>query len=75
MIGVELVEDPPTKRPFAPDGKLGLRIGKQALRNGLLLRFDAHWVAFGPALIVTEADVDKMVDIQEQSIREVLREG
>jgi len=31
-------------------------------------------VAFGPALIVTEADVDKMVDILEQSIREVLRE-
>jgi adenosylmethionine-8-amino-7-oxononanoate aminotransferase len=40
----------------------------------LLLRFDPHWVAFGPALIVTAADVDHMVDILEQSIREVLGE-
>ncbi len=51
-----------------PDRASGL------LDNGLLLRFDPHWVAFGPALIVTEADIDQMVDILEQSIREVLRE-
>jgi adenosylmethionine-8-amino-7-oxononanoate aminotransferase len=74
MIGVELVADPATKRPFPAETKIGVRIGKQALRNGLLLRFDPHWVAFGPPLIVTEADIDQMVDILEQSIREVLRE-
>jgi L-2,4-diaminobutyrate transaminase len=54
--------------------KLGLRIGKQALANGLLIRYDPHWIAFGPPLIVTEADIDQMVAILEQSIREVLRE-
>jgi adenosylmethionine-8-amino-7-oxononanoate aminotransferase len=53
---------------------IGLRIGKQALRNGLLLRFDPHWIAFGPPLIVTERDIDAMLAILEQSIREVLRE-
>jgi adenosylmethionine-8-amino-7-oxononanoate aminotransferase len=74
MIGVELVQDPVTKRPFPPEVKIGLRIGKQALRNGLLVRFDPHWIAFGPPLIVTEQDIDDMVDILERSIREVLRE-
>ena len=74
MIGVELVEDPPTKTPFAPEVKLGLRIGKQALANGLLLRYDPHWIAFGPPLIVITEDIDQMVAILEQSIREVLRE-
>ena len=54
MIGVELVEDPATKQPFPPETKFGLRIGKRALQNGLLLRFDPHWIAFGPPLIVTE---------------------
>jgi adenosylmethionine-8-amino-7-oxononanoate aminotransferase len=73
MIGVELVEDPATKKPFAPEVKLGLRIGKQALANGLLLRYDPHWIAFGPPLIVTAEDIDQMVAILEQSIREVLR--
>ncbi len=74
MIGVELVKDPATKKPFPPETKIGVRIGKQALQNGLLLRFDPHWIAFGPPLIVTEADIDQMVGILELSIREVLRE-
>ncbi|HWU38049.1 MAG TPA: aminotransferase class III-fold pyridoxal phosphate-dependent enzyme, partial [Candidatus Acidoferrum sp.] len=74
FIGVEFVKDPVTKTPFPPEVKLGLRIGRQALRNGLLLRFDPHWLAFGPPLIVTESDIDQMVDILEKSIREVLRE-
>ena len=26
-------------------------IGKRALENGLLCRFDPHWLAFGPALV------------------------
>ena len=66
--------DPPTKRLFAPAVKLGLRIGKQALANGLLIRYDPHWIAFGPPLIVSEADIDQMVAILEQSVREVLCE-
>ena len=74
LIGVEFVKDPVTRTAFPSEVKLGLRIGKQALRNGLLLRFDPHWLAFGPPLIVTEADIDQMVAILEQSIREVLRE-
>src|SRR5512136_2476848 len=74
MIGMELVKDPSTKQPFPSETKIGVRIGKQALANGLLLRFDPHWIAFGPPLIVTEQDIDAMVAILEQSIREVLRE-
>jgi adenosylmethionine-8-amino-7-oxononanoate aminotransferase len=74
MIGVELVQDPATKTPFPPAVQIGRRIGKQCLRNGLLLRFDPHWIAFGPPLVVTEPDIDAMVAILEQSIREVLRE-
>ena len=74
LIGVEFVRDPGTKRPFPPDVKFGLRVGKRCMHNGLLLRFDPHWIAFGPPLIVTEGDIDQMVDILEQSIREVQRE-
>jgi adenosylmethionine-8-amino-7-oxononanoate aminotransferase len=74
LIGVELARDPGTKAPFPPGVNIGLRIGRQALRNGLLLRFEPDWIAFGPPLIVTERDIDTMVAILEQSIREVLRE-
>ena len=74
MIGVEFVQDPPTKRRFPAGTNIGLKIGKRALQNGLLLRYDPNWIAFGPALIVTAAEIDQMVAILEQSIREVLRE-
>ena len=74
MIGLEFVQDPATKRPFPPEVKFGLRVGKRAMQNGLLLRFDPHWIAFGPPLIVTEAEIDQMVAILEQSIREILAE-
>jgi len=74
LIGVEFVKDPCTKEQFPKGVNIGLRIGKQALRNGLLLRYDPHWLAFGPPLIVTEQDIDQMVAILGQSIREVLRE-
>jgi adenosylmethionine-8-amino-7-oxononanoate aminotransferase len=74
LIGVEFVKDPSTKEQFPKGVNIGLRIGKRALHNGLLLRFDPHWLAFGPPLIVTEQDIDQMVAILEQSIREVLRE-
>ncbi|MGH2651445.1 MAG: aminotransferase class III-fold pyridoxal phosphate-dependent enzyme, partial [Actinomycetota bacterium] len=74
FIGIELVQDPATRAPFPAGVNIGLRIGKRALQNGLLLRFDPHWLAFGPPLIVTERDVDAMVERLVQSVREVLRE-
>jgi adenosylmethionine-8-amino-7-oxononanoate aminotransferase len=73
MIGIELVKDPTTKAQFSSGVNIGLRIGKQALRNGLLIRFDPNWIAFGPSLIVREEDIDEMVDILEQSIKEVIQ--
>jgi adenosylmethionine-8-amino-7-oxononanoate aminotransferase len=74
MQMAEFVQDPATKRPFPPGTNIGLRIGKRALHNGLLLRYDPHWIAFGPPLIVTAAEIDQMVAILEQSLREVVRE-
>jgi adenosylmethionine-8-amino-7-oxononanoate aminotransferase len=74
FIGIELVRDPATKTRFPPGVDIGLRIGKRALHHGLLLRFDPHWLAFGPPLIVTESDIDAMVERLEESIRDVLRE-
>jgi adenosylmethionine-8-amino-7-oxononanoate aminotransferase len=53
---------------------LGLRVGRRCLHRGLLLRYDPHWVAFGPALVISEGDADLMADILEQSLREVLQE-
>jgi adenosylmethionine-8-amino-7-oxononanoate aminotransferase len=70
FLGVEWVADPATKRQFTPP--IGLEIGRRALANGLLTRFDPHWLALGPALTITEQQADEMVAILDRSMSEVL---
>jgi adenosylmethionine-8-amino-7-oxononanoate aminotransferase len=70
--GIEFVRDPPTKEPFPAQTAFGVRVGRRALENGLLCRFDPHWLAFGPPLITTAEQIDEMVAILDRSIGEVL---
>ncbi|MGE3821742.1 MAG: aspartate aminotransferase family protein [Isosphaeraceae bacterium] len=71
---IEFVRDPVTRERFPAGTDFGLKVGRAALENGLLCRFDPHWIAFGPPLISTEADVDAMVEILDRSIG-AAREG
>ena len=50
---IEFVQDVSTKARFPDALALGVKVGRRALANGLLCRFDPHWIAFGPPLIVT----------------------
>jgi 4-aminobutyrate aminotransferase-like enzyme len=70
FLGVEFVADKQTKRRFDPP--IGLAIGKQALANGLLMRFDPHWIAFGPALTITAEEIDEIIRRLDTSIEQVL---
>jgi adenosylmethionine-8-amino-7-oxononanoate aminotransferase len=69
---VEFVRDLATREPF-PDG-FGVKVGRRALANGLLCRFDPNWIAFGPPLISTAEQIDEMVAILDRSLGEVLDE-
>jgi adenosylmethionine-8-amino-7-oxononanoate aminotransferase len=73
LQGIEFVRDRTTKARFSDS--LGLRIGRRALQNGLLTRFDPHWLAFGPALCVTTEQVEEMLALLDRSTGEVLSEG
>src|SRR5438552_6980525 len=72
LPGVEFVRNPATKERFASGQEIGLRIGKRALENGLLCRFDPHWLAFGPALVTTAEQIDEMVALLDKSMGEIL---
>jgi adenosylmethionine-8-amino-7-oxononanoate aminotransferase len=69
---IELVRDPATKEPFPAKVAFGVRVGKRALENGLLCRFDPNWIAFGPPLISTAEQIDEMVALLDRSLGEVL---
>jgi adenosylmethionine-8-amino-7-oxononanoate aminotransferase len=72
LQGIELVRDPATREPFPAAEALGVKVGRRALENGLLSRFDPNWIALGPPLVVTAGEIDEMVDILERSIGEAL---
>ncbi len=74
FLGVEFVRDPSTRESFPQDLAIGSLIGRRALGNGLLTRFDPHWIALGPPLILTEDQADEIVSILDQSISEVMAE-
>ncbi|HVS35297.1 MAG TPA: aspartate aminotransferase family protein [Gemmataceae bacterium] len=74
LQGIEFVRDPATKAPFPAETAFGVRVGRRALANGLLCRFDPNWLAFGPPLIVTEEQIDEMLDLLDRSMDEVLAE-
>jgi adenosylmethionine-8-amino-7-oxononanoate aminotransferase len=74
LQGIEFVRDPKTKEPFPKETAFGVRVGRRALANGLLCRFDPHWLAFGPPLVVTAEQIDEMVELLDKSIAEVLVE-
>jgi adenosylmethionine-8-amino-7-oxononanoate aminotransferase len=72
LQGVEFVRDVATKTPFPTDVAFGVRVGRRALANGLLCRFDPNWLAFGPPLIVTSDQIDEMLAILDKTLGEVL---
>lgn len=72
LRGVEFVRDPATKQPFPDEVAFGVRVGKQAQRNGLIVRCDPHWLALAPPLVTSDAELDEMLAILERSVEEVL---
>ncbi|OYW24791.1 MAG: aspartate aminotransferase family protein [Planctomycetales bacterium 12-60-4] len=69
---MEFVKDVATKTPFPKEMGFGIRVGKQALKNGLLCRFDPNWIAFGPPLVSTAEQIDEMLAVLELSLSQVL---
>ena len=67
--GVELAKDTGTMEPYP---ELGQALKRTMLERGLIARVDPTWFALSPALIATEADIDEMCDLVEQSLLDAL---
>ncbi len=63
IAGVELVADKATHTNFAPAQKIGPRMMKLGEEHGVILRAMTNdALGFSPPLIITEAEVDEMLD-------------
>ncbi len=62
IAGIELVADKATKAPFTPIGRVGAQAAIFGHAEGLIFRAVGDTLALCPPLIVTEADIDQIVE-------------
>ncbi len=69
MLGIEIVADKATKKPFDPKLDIMQKLQDRALEKGLFLRMadikgtPSDRIVFAPPLIITTQEVDKALDI------------
>lgn len=73
---IEFVADRQTKRRFDPELKVGARISKAARDRGLIARAMPHGdiLGFAPPLVVTESEIDEIVDLAYKATKQVMDE-
>src|SRR5262249_50699727 len=72
LRGVECGREVKTRAQFPAEVAFGVLVGRRALANGLLCRFDPNWLAFGPPLVTTSEQIAEMVGVLDRSLGEVL---
>lgn len=73
---IEFVADRQTKRRFNPQLKVGARISKAARDRGLIARAMPHGdiLGFAPPLVVSEAEIDEIVELAYRATKQVMDE-
>lgn len=71
MVGIELVEDVVSRRPYPLESRIGHRVARVARERGLLLRPLGNVIVLMPPLTISIVDLTRMVAILEQAIMTV----
>lgn len=69
---IELVKNRETKEAFESSNRYGYQIYKKALEKGVLLRPLGDVLYFNPPLIIEKSDMDYVIDVAYESMREIL---
>ncbi|MGQ9693595.1 MAG: aspartate aminotransferase family protein [Thermodesulfobacteriota bacterium] len=82
FAGIEFVKDKKTKEPFPPQMKLNALIGHKAFAKGLITYpggggvdgLKGDHLLLAPPFIIKKEEIDRMVDILQETINEVKKE-
>jgi adenosylmethionine-8-amino-7-oxononanoate aminotransferase len=72
IAAVELVADKASRRPYPAEERRGLRVYLHGLQQGALLRPLGNVVYFMPPYVVTESEIDRLVDIAIAGIEQAV---
>ncbi|MCW5662041.1 MAG: aminotransferase class III-fold pyridoxal phosphate-dependent enzyme [Burkholderiaceae bacterium] len=75
LIGaIELAEDPKRRKPFDPARGVGAYFVRRAQEHGLITRvLGGDIIAFSPPLIISEAEIDTMLQCAERALADTLK--
>ncbi|HYA04034.1 MAG TPA: adenosylmethionine--8-amino-7-oxononanoate transaminase [Syntrophobacteria bacterium] len=71
MVGIELVADRLSKRPFEPKEKIGHRVILEARRRGLIIRPLGNVIVLMPPLSISTEEIERLCHITFTAIRAV----
>ncbi len=71
MIGIEIEDDPHSKKPYDPSLMMGRRVCLAAREKGLIIRPLGDVIVLMPPLCVSRDELKKILEITEDAIREV----
>ena len=73
MVGIELAEDVPTRRPYPPGKRIGKQVILEARRRGVMLRPLGDVIVLMPPLSTSKAELEELVNVAAESIRAATR--
>ena len=74
MVGIELVRNKELKQPFELAQKVGIRVTQKAREKGVIIRPLGSVIVLMPPLVMSDSELNKLLDVTYESIREVERE-
>ena len=72
MAIVEVVKDKGARQAYTAADGVGLKLQEVTRRSGLIVRCSDGGIAMSPPLIITAQEIDTMVNVVGEAIREVL---
>ncbi|MFH1407404.1 MAG: adenosylmethionine--8-amino-7-oxononanoate transaminase [Candidatus Omnitrophota bacterium] len=75
MVGIELVKDRKTKKPYSWNDKIGIKVIKQTRKYGVILRPLGNVIVLMPPLSVTIGELKKLLDVTYKSIASATSQG
>lgn len=72
MAAVELVRERGDRTSFEASRKVGAKVVQEMLANGVYTRCRGDIINFAPPLVITEAEIDRMVAVTRRAIQTVV---
>jgi len=71
MVGIELVHERESRRPYDAAARIGQRVVRETRQRGVILRPLGNVIVLMPPLSVSEAEIDTLVSVTCEAIRQV----